>query len=484
MSVITSDPATSGGQSATLEIGDSSVSGRTSQGVEIRAALLRLTRQAATFEIYGPMQPLHYSEVFENFAISFRERNVYLGRAVIRSLVDAGAKTICEVALTEKSWIDLEFDPLGDDRKKLVREFDGFFQEWQNIYRIRPEYKVVVADLQTFLGGLNLWLEQVELRIFSSPTQRREKLENEIAAELRDSVVNPLTNLFARFEEISETLDESLLPAHREFIKRQLHPLLLNSPFMFRTYSKPLGYAGDYEMMSMIVRNGYEGKSLFAKLINAYLLAQNPCEAVRNRVHFLQNRIAEETCRMARGGKQANIFCVACGPAWEAANFIAEHPLADKASFHLLDFNAETLDYTENKLREIKRLHHRHTRVELVKNSVHNLLRAKSRTTLPEPKYDLIYCSGLYDYLSDRVCQSLNNYLYDQLLPGGLMVVGNFAPFTAGQNLMEHLMDWYLIYRDSKQMSALAPERARVDDSRVRAEHTGANIFLEVRKPA
>jgi hypothetical protein len=49
---------------------------------------------------------------------------------------------------------------------------------------------------------------------------------------------------------------------------------------------------------------------------------------------------------------------------------------------------------------------------------------------------------------------------------------------------MEHLMEWFLIYRDSRQLAALAPDRASPEDSEVRAEWTGANIFLEVRKPA
>ncbi len=475
--------ASNGNDSATFEIGGSMAVGRTNQGVEIRAVLLRLTRHAAVFEMYEPSLALRFSEVFEEFTISFHERTVYSGRAVVRSLVDAGVKTICEVVLEEGAWVDLEFNPVAGERRKLRNEFDGFFREWGKLYRVSPEYKVVVADLHTFLTGLNSWLEQVQLRTFSSPASTRAGLEDEIAMELRDSVVSPLTHLFARFEDISEKLDESLLLTHREFIKRQLHPLMLCSPFMHRTYSKPLGYAGDYEMMSMVVRNGFEGKSLYAKLVNSYLLAQPPCEAVRNRVDYLEERIVRETSRMARGGKVANIFCVACGPAWEAVNFISKHSLADMSKFHLLDFNAETLDYTTKKMNEIKRLHNRTTDVELVKNSVHNLLRANSKATPPEPKYDLIYCSGLYDYLNDRVCQSLNDHLYNLLKPGGLMVVGNFAPFTPGQNLMEHLMDWFLIYRDSRQLSALVPERAVADNSAVFAEISGSNIFLEVRKP-
>jgi hypothetical protein len=64
------------------------------------------------------------------------------------------------------------------------------------------------------------------------------------------------------------------------------------------------------------------------------------------------------------------------------------------------------------------------------------------------------------------------------------MVVGNFAPFTRGQNLMEHLMDWFLIYRDAAQVRQLTPQAATRETAFVGAEHSGANIFFEVRKPA
>ena len=70
------------------------------------------------------------------------------------------------------------------------------------------------------------------------------------------------------------------------FTERQLHPLLLCCPFMYRIFAKPLGYAGDYEMMNMIVRNDNEGGSLFAKLLQAYILNQAPAIAVRNRVDY------------------------------------------------------------------------------------------------------------------------------------------------------------------------------------------------------
>jgi extracellular factor (EF) 3-hydroxypalmitic acid methyl ester biosynthesis protein len=85
--------------------------------------------------------------------------------------------------------------------------------------------------------------------------------------------------------------------------------------------------------------------------------------------------------------------------------------------------------------------------------------------------------------LSDRLIKALNSYLYDRLQPGGLLVVGNFAPHNPIRNLMEHTLEWFLIYRDRNQMEALAPERAAPDDCIVKSEPSGSNIFLEIRKP-
>jgi extracellular factor (EF) 3-hydroxypalmitic acid methyl ester biosynthesis protein len=402
---------------------------------------------------------------------------------VVGSLVNTGLILVCEATLDEHSWTDVELGPGAPGKDKLRSDFSEFIHKWQKQYRVSRDYKVVIADLQSFLSDLRLWLDQVELNIRVSPAANRAELEQEIAQGLRDSFVPAAHGLFDRFEEVCDSIEEELRPAHRSFGQRQLHPLLLCAPFMYRCFSKPLGYAGDYEMMNMIIRNGLEGSSLFAKLLNSYLLSLAPPQAVRNRVGFLKERIIAETARLARSGRPASIYSLACGPAREVEEFLAEHLLANQAQFRLLDFNEETLRYVSNRLEQVRRQHHRGSPITVVKNSVQQLLKHNRHPAAAESGYDLIYCSGLYDYLSDRICQALNTHLYERLRPGGLLVVGNFGPHTPRQNFMEHLMEWFLIYRDSRTLPALAPAQAAPEDCLVRAESSGANLFLEVRKP-
>jgi len=147
-------------------------------------------------------------------------------------------------------------------KANLVQDFKSFFHAWQKSYLVAADYKVAVADLQTFLHDLRQWLERVELDLRSATAAERSKLESDLAAELRAPVLAALAGLFERFETVSDAIPEELRPAHRAFGRRQLHPYFLCAPFFHRTYTKPLSYAGDHEMMSMIVRNGFEGESL------------------------------------------------------------------------------------------------------------------------------------------------------------------------------------------------------------------------------
>jgi extracellular factor (EF) 3-hydroxypalmitic acid methyl ester biosynthesis protein len=445
--------------------------------------LVHLTRYLAVFEIYNPDLALRTSEALRDFKVVLNGRAVYSGRGVVGSLVNTGLILVCEATLDEHSWTDVELAPGAPGKDKLRSDFSEFIHKWQKQYLVSRDYKVVIADMQSFLADMRLWLDQVELNIRASPAANRAELEQEIAHGLIDSLVPAAHGLFDRFEEVCDNIEEELRPAHRSFGQRQLHPLLLCAPFMYRCFSKPLGYAGDYEMMNMIIRNGLEGGSLFAKLLNSYLLSLGPPQAVRNRVGFLKERIMAETARVARSGRTASIYSLACGPAREVEEFLVENPLADQAQFRLLDFNEETLHYARNRLEQVRRQHHRRSPITVVKNSVQQLLRHNHRPAGAEAGYDLIYCSGLYDYLSDRTCQALNTHLYERLRPGGLLVVGNFGPYTPRQNFMEHLMEWFLIYRESRALPALAPAQAAPEDCLVRAESSGANLFLEVRKP-
>lgn len=177
------------------------------------------------------------------------------------------------------------------------------------------------------------------------------------------------------------------------------------------------------------------------------------------------------------------IFDLGCGPAAEVQKFLSQDEISNYASFTLLDFNDETLAYTGKVLREVKKRFSRTTKIEFTKKSVHQVLKEEGKPRLDQGRYDLVYCAGIFDYLSDRICRRLMNIFYSMLEPGGLLIATNVDASNPSRNGMEYLLEWHLIYRDHKQLKALIPEEAPQGSAQITSDETGVNHFIEVRKP-
>ena len=98
-----------------------------------------------------------------------------------------------------------------------------------------------------------------------------------------------------------------------------------------------------------------------------------------------------------------------------------------------------------------------------------------------EPQ-DLIYCVGLFDYLSERRAQALTRALRERLRPGGVLAIGNALAPNDHFWLGEFVLDWSLIYRDRAAIRRFA---ADVDPAaiEIRREASGAYDFLILREP-
>jgi extracellular factor (EF) 3-hydroxypalmitic acid methyl ester biosynthesis protein len=464
-------------------IKESQVVCENSQGLKISGTIIQLGRHEVIFEVYSPTTVIQMSEVLREFKIELRNQTAYSGRAVVKNLVHTELKVVCAAALDE-GW-QLQFSTEELQPARMPALFKEHLHQWQKLYLIRPEYKLQIADMENFFAELRQWLDQVELGIRTAPSGNGRQLEDAVAQELGAVILPCIDALFERFEHLAEALEPAVRPVHRMYMQRRLHPLLLCAPFAHRTFTKPLGYAGDYEMVAMIARNRPEGGSLFAKIINLWFVRQAPAEAHRNRLQYLTQRLVEETLRAASPGRPARIFSLACGPAVELLNFVREHELSNRAELTLLDFNEETLQQVGAALTDLKTKLSRRTPVHFIKRSVHNLLKESSRTVVRPggQQYDFVYCAGLFDYLTDAVCQRLMTLLYEWVVPGGLLLATNVEPSNPMRHGMEHLLDWHLIYRKGSQLQKLRPTQVAPEDFVVRADMTGVNLFMEARKP-
>ncbi len=457
---------------------DSLVAFRNSQGTEGRGTLVHLTRNQVVFEVYNPYSIVQLSEVLGELRILRGDRTIYAGRAVVSSLVSTGLMVIVSATLVDP-WSDLVGLGPGEGVRDEVREF---VREWETIYRLRPSYQLAVSNVRSFLGELSRWLGQVEAVSGLGASSGDPSLVSEFVEEVEEPVTPKLQELFGRFEEEAGQVPEDELDAHKAFARREIHPLALCSPFVHRTYTKPLGYAGDYQMVNMILEKPLEGQNTYARVLNSFNLSQPTAEAHRNRIAILRERLRHEAARAAGLGRPLRVLNVGCGPAAEVERFIREDEESSRCEITLIDFNRETLDHAEARLTRAQRDSGRRPTLHFVHKSIHQLLRevAGGRSEqADEPPWGLVYCAGLFDYLSDRVCKRLVALFREWTAPGGLVVVTNVHPSNPTRYYMEHLLEWYLTYRTEDDMLGLAPDPA---EARVFADPTGLNVFLEIRK--
>ncbi len=461
--------------------GQNEVTFQTADGAEFSARLTHLTRHVATFEAVNLAATWRTSEVLSHFKITADTRVVYFGRAVISQMLHTGESLLCEAKLDDLGSETAFFLPPTETTTDRQDAYEVFFQSWQKEYRLAPEFKVLVADVQSYLTGVRHWLESLEFGLKDSPELAAQ--EQAILDSVAPKIIEAFNHQHERFEEMLYELPREALGAHQEFVRRHWHKLFLGSPFAHRTYHKPLGHAGDYEMMNMIHRNQPEGRSLYEKLIHLLLVSQWPARSVRNRITHLGENILRETARIARGEGTAHILNVGCGPAWEVQDFLAKTHLCNRAEFTLIDFNEETLTHASQRLVETKRKHGRHTTIRTSQISVYQLLkRTQQHATGPTKKFDLIYCAGLFDYLAPETSRALMELWYEWLAPGGLMLIANMNDTKPFRHFIEFILDWQLIYRDPEEIMALVPDACR-EHTRVIAEPTAVNLFLHIRKP-
>ncbi|MBI2946482.1 MAG: class I SAM-dependent methyltransferase, partial [Verrucomicrobia bacterium] len=383
---------------------------------------MHFTNQATVFEVYNPFSILQLSEVLNDFRIVIGERTLYAGRGVVSSLVNTGIMLVCEATLVD-AWNDVDILSLIKDTTLFRDEIKRFVGDWKINNNILPEFKVLTSDFQGFLSELSMWFKPLETPIPQLMPEASERLSMEVV----DKAVEPLRPIAIEFLQKLELLAGEIPPEragiHKAYLRRDLHPLTLCSPFVHRSFTKPLGYAGDYEMINMILERQYEGRTLFAKTVNKLLLDTAPAEAHRNRITILKRLLEQESERARASGQALEVLNIGCGPAKEVRDFMAASRNADLCRMTLMDFSKDALEFAQRKALEHKARTGSKIQLEFVEKSIDDLLResmARARETSAK-RYDFVYCAGLFDYFTDSVCRRLIALFYEWLVPGGLL---------------------------------------------------------------
>ena len=255
-----------------------------------------------------------------------------------------------------------------------------------------------------------------------------------------------------------------------ESASHPLAALIHQDPFSWRSFHKPRGYAGDAVLIDYIYsrscRNAEEGEvSPLGERIFRFNRDTPACAAVRSR-RDLVAAVIDEVCTQV---DRPQVLSVACGHLREAT--LCRSVIANQAGrFIALDQDKLSLETVEQSVSG-------HGVV-----TVCSSIKALFRGDVARERFDLIYSTGLYDYLDDRIAQKLTLRLFDMLNPGGRLLIANFLPDIWGAGYMESFMDWKLIYRTPEQLGSLISTIAPSDLEALRlyTEKNQNIVFLDV----
>ncbi|TWU33179.1 hypothetical protein Q31b_57870 [Novipirellula aureliae] len=247
--------------------------------------------------------------------------------------------------------------------------------------------------------------------------------------------------------------------------------LVHQDPFTSRAFNKPRGYAGDAVMMDYIYGReeawGQPEATALGSAIFQYTTGAPASAGVRERRCY----VAEMLDRIGREKSDQQVLAVAAGHLREASLSSAIRRNRFER-FVAMDADAESLE-------EIRDAYGRFG-VEAVVANIRRMLTGR----LDLGTFDLIYTTGLYDYLTDATAKRLTANLFDHVRPGGRLVIANFLPEIRDVGYMEMYMDWHLIYRSRGQMMMLADDldQASVAEVRIFAENNENVVIMEMTK--
>ncbi len=264
-----------------------------------------------------------------------------------------------------------------------------------------------------------------------------------------------------------------------QHLRTELLPYLLLTRSAERMYRKPRGYAGDFLTIEWMYANQPGGAGELGRFLDRCFLDEPAAQAVRNRRGLLLEEL--ETALRLTEERPLRVTSLACGPAAEVFDLLAEPELARQLELTLVDVDQEALDHVRARLAQegVDQYLQRPIRLEL-RNFLHLCI---GRQTLELPPQHLMYSIGLIDYFDDQIVTRLQRWIHDTLVPGGRSILGNFHTSNPTRGLMDHLLDWRLNHRDEAAMESLAETAGFASgQTQLRFEPAGVNLFAISRR--
>ncbi len=260
-----------------------------------------------------------------------------------------------------------------------------------------------------------------------------------------NSEVNSIFREIVAYEKInlSKGNIEKVYKLKKLFISK-LRNLFARKDYSEWSIKKPFGYAGDYKIMDDIYKNEPQTTG-FDRLFDNYYQMTAIYVGVRNRKEDFK-RIVSDFVKKSKK-KSIRIMSLACGPCRDIQELLSHNMLSGKeVVFDCYDNEEHALEYAKNLLKSF-------SNINFTRENILRLAAAKHIASKIERRYDIIYSTGLFDYLNNKVATRLIENLRTLLKIDGILVVSNVRDkySNPSAHYMEWAGEWSLFYRDDDE---------------------------------
>ena len=189
--------------------------------------------------------------VIEGFRVVIGNDALYQGRALVRYCrKEANSKTTVGVVLLD-GILDTDSMVMAKNRALAARTAISLSETLEA--GNSQQYKEAMADLVLLLSSYRELLDSQEKSILTlSAPSARERAEGEVL----DIAITEFGAQYDRYRRRCNDLTCGLAGttkrAYRQYTEAVLHPYVLSAPLAHHCYNKPLGYPGDYMLMSYL----------------------------------------------------------------------------------------------------------------------------------------------------------------------------------------------------------------------------------------
>ncbi len=205
---------------------------------------------------------------------------------------------------------------------------------------------------------------------------------------------------------------------------------------------KPFGYSGDFKIIDDIYWN-HPTTTGFERLYDNYFQMSTICIAVRNRKEDFK-RIFRRAVELKKNCP-ARILNLASGSCRDVAEILADRPWLKGKDFilHCFENDPRAIEYARKVVEGDPHV------VFFRENAVRLALKKDVDPSLRE-SYDLIFSTGLFDYLGTTVSIRLIRRLRELLKTGGVLAISDVRDKFSNPSVhfMEWVGDWNLTYRN------------------------------------